>query len=302
MRSSFLGVTDHITSIIESIVVISITIAGAIIANQKSDILYLFLGIIISETIIIVALVIYISNIKKRNMLMLNNLIFKLHSQFVHKTRNHMHKLNSIKKKVKSIKNNKDEYNEIYMREYEKVKEVLQPVVNCISEILSDYSKQTISSCIKIFMMDELKENPLDRHVTTFVRSENTSINRGSDEADFIDVKKNTDFRRLCNGRAMFACGDLRALHKKGLYKNDSKNWQNKYNSSLVVPIRYKPEIQIPKKKSNIYILGFICIDSEKNNIQWEERDCLEVQFLGMFADTIYMYLNEFIDCFLGEC
>lgn len=300
MKNILLEDINHITSIVESIFIILSTVIGGIVANNKSNITYFLVGIIVSETIAVVALIAYITNIKKKNMIVLKNIIFKIHKEFVHKTRNHMHKLNNIQTEVKELKGDSVKYDEIYTREFEKVKEILQPVVNCISDILSDYLKQNISTCIKIFTLDELKEHPVDRHVTTFVRSHNTDSNRISDDADFIAVKKNTDFKRLCNGKAVFGCGDLKFLHDTSSYENDSDNWQSKYNSSLVVPIRYKPEVSI-KKDSKIYILGFICIDSKEKNIQWEDRNCLEVQLLGMFADTIYMYLNDFKNCFLGE-
>lgn len=298
-----LGKIQKIVAIVQGITVTIATVGGFVLSALNKSILYLLVGLLVAETVIIIALITYIVKLKRRNMIRLIQVVGEMHKQFVHKIRDHMHRLKKEKEKFEKRQLNSEanqmEYEDDFEREFRDLRETLQPAVDCISSILSDYLKQTICTCVKIFSVEQLGTHLLDREVMTLVRSSNTMKKRISDENEFFAVIGNTDFKKLCTGKQFYGCGDLAKEFDNGNYNNNSDNWKTKYNSTLVVPIRYKSSSFNSKTASKkLNILGFLCIDSMNNNKQWEDPESFELQVLGMFADTMYIYLSAFADCF----
>ena len=303
MEKNDLDKIQKIVAIGQGIVVIVSTVGGAALSALNKSMTFVLCGFLIAEIVIIVALITYIVKLKRRNMIKMIRTVGAIHKNFVHKTRDHVYRLKKQKEKFQKIEldseEGKSEYEDIFEREFNNLRENLQPAVDCISVIISDYLKQNVCTCIKIFTVDQLSYHLLDRNVMTLVRSSNTGQDRISEEDEYFSVTGNTDFRKLCAGKRFYGCGDLAKEHAKGHYNNNSDNWKKKYNSTLVVPIRYKPtnpNPQISNKKMNL--LGFLCIDSMNNNEQWEDRESYELQILGLFADTMYIYLDAFVECF----
>ena len=105
---------------------------------------------------------------------------------------------------------------------------------------------------------------------------------------------KNSDFKHLCDGTNIWYHGvDLKSKYEKHEYENeaDEKDWQQKYNSTIVVPIRY---YNINENISVNDILGFLCIDSKKIIKNWDDANSFELQYRAIFADSIYTYIKLF--------
>lgn len=303
MEKVDLGKIQKIVAIVQGAVVTATTVGGVVLSAVNKSMTFVLGGFLIAETVIIVALITYIVKLKRRNMIKMIRTVGEIHKNFVHKTRDHVYRLKKQKEKIQKIELGSEEgeleYEDIFEREFNNLRENLRPAVDCISVIISDYLKQNVCTCIKIFTVDQLSYHLLDRNVMTLVRSSNTGEDRISEEDEFFSVIGNTDFRKLCAGKRFYGCGDLLKEWNKGHYKNNSDNWKTKYNSTLVVPIRYKPanpNTKVSNRKMNL--LGFLCIDSMDNNEQWEDRGSYELQVLGLFADTMYIYLSAFVECF----
>lgn len=80
------------------------------------------------------------------------------------------------------------------------------------------------------------------------LESQDHESHRIGDNSDFEDI--------LIGKRNCFVCNDLQALPEKQ-YKNSSQEWRKRYNSTIVVPIKSKPD----GEKNSVYY-GFITADS----------------------------------------
>jgi len=80
------------------------------------------------------------------------------------------------------------------------------------------------------------------------LESQDHESHRIGDNSDFEDI--------LIGKRNCFVCNDLQGLPEKD-YKNSSLEWRKRYNSTIVVPIKSKPD----GDKNSVYY-GFITADS----------------------------------------
>ncbi len=221
------------------------------------------------------------------------NIMYKLHNDLIHKIRNATYELYNAKEKLKAYQNNQDAIQELQMHTFDNIINNLQDFTDTIADYLSKYNKDTISVCIKVIDSGQENIDNLNKTAKTLVRSKNTSrdrkrINEG------ITVGKNTDFKHLCDGTNIWYHGvDLKKLYEMGQYETeaDVRDWQSKYNSTIVVPIRYYDT----NNGTPIHdILGFLCIDSKNKIEHWDDTHSLELQFLAIFADSIYNYIKLF--------
>ena len=171
----------------------------------------------------------------------------------------------------------------------------MQAFVDLIAQCLSSYNKDTISVCIKVIEPGQENVDDLDKKAKTFVRSSNTSRERKRVD-ECITLGKNTDFKHLCDATNIWYHGvDLKKLFAEGKYNTEAKteDWQKKYNSTIVVPIRYF-DTNEGKGDSIHDILGFLCIDSNSVIEKWDSDGAFELQYLAVFADLIYSYIKLF--------
>lgn len=223
------------------------------------------------------------------------NVIKDLHNDFIHKIRNAIYELYLLSEKLMKykIENNQDAIQEVQLHAFDNLLNNLQSFVDSLANFLSVYNKDTISVCIKIISSGQNNLKDLEKKAKTLVRSHNTDRERKRTNED-ITIGKNTDFIHLCEGTNIWFHGvDLKTQYEKGNYENEAeaKDWQAKYNSTIVVPIRYYNA----NDGNPIHdILGFLCIDS-KNIIQsWDDVNSFELQYLAIYADTIYTYIKLF--------
>lgn len=177
-------------------------------------------------------------------------------------------------------------------------------IMDKLSEILSVITKHKIRSCIKLIDFTKNNESNSDKmNIITFARNGKNA--RGLAEAEHkkrIKVSDNTDFEFIFTIKEVyeehrihyFYQKNLKRFSKKNEYKNSDINWKRKYNTTIVMPIRYLKE---SNQSEAIYdIIGFLCVDSksagafEKNNLYFT------VEFLKGIADIMYSYLNSCIN------
>lgn len=223
------------------------------------------------------------------------NIINKLHYEFAHRLRDGIYNLYVINKRISELreKNNADAILEVQARAYDNLILDLQAFVDLIADCLSSYNHDTISVCIKTINPGQENIANEEKKAKTLVRSKNTKRDRKRNNEN-ITLGKNSDFKHLCDGTNIWYHGiDLKSKYEKHEYENeaDEKDWQSKYNSTIVVPIRY---YNIDENTSVNDILGFLCIDSKNIVKSWDDIESFELQYLAIFADSIYTYIKLF--------
>lgn len=224
------------------------------------------------------------------------------HRELIHQIRNNIVELESLSNKVNkfSSQENIEAISECYNNELEVLKQNVKSYIDSMSDYLGKYRNSTISVCIKIFKKRNRNRVEFQaEEIITLARSSNTEKDRSTNEKTFVG--QNTDFTNLCDGKIIFfASSNLHKIKESGLYINDSVNWEQKYTSTLVTPIRYhnNESQHIQNKNIKSDIIGFLCIDSQEEIKEWESPDSFELQFMAMFSDILYVYIKEFYRCF----
>ena len=74
-------------------------------------------------------------------------------------------------------------------------------------------------------------------------------------------IEGNTAFRDLVlDSEPRFFSNDLRSLQRQKRYKNETSDWESKYNSTLVVPLVLKRAAHVARAERRY--LGFLAVDS----------------------------------------
>ena len=131
----------------------------------------------------------------------------------------------------------------------EKIEKFLQSALDDICSIYKEFTYQNVSACIKY--IDSIED--VDREtatIKTFVRSSDTvpaRIEYDDNNPKEVYVKDNTDFYSILspnssNRKSYFYQSDLVKYKKdceknKDCYNNTTKNWEQYYKATIVVPI-----------------------------------------------------------------
>lgn len=135
----------------------------------------------------------------------------------------------------------------------------------------------TCSTCIKLCVPNTKDIITLARDTSSIAESELADYYRKS------TVESNTASQRIINDRdAYFFCNNLQELESKGNYRNDRNNWQEKYLSTIVLPIRC-----FDNNKRKHHIPALLCVDSMKPGI-FDEDVC--VQIGACITDMLFPY------------
>lgn len=106
-------------------------------------------------------------------------------------------------------------------------------------------------------------------------------------EQNLYTIKNNTDFRALTeNNGKFFFVSDLKKYSAFYNYKNESQNYLQRYNTTMVFPIRKKG------KDKKYDIIGFLCVDSPQrlNNVRKNEK---VINLVETAASVIYDFLDQ---------
>ena len=177
-------------------------------------------------------------------------------------------------------------------------------IMDELSEVLSAISNCKIRSCIKLIDFTRNNESNSDKmNIITFARSgKNARDLAESEHKKKIKVSDNTDFEFIFkitevyeeNRIHYFYERNLTKFSKKNEYKNSDNNWKRKYNTTIVMPIRYLKESN--ENKATYDIIGFLCVDSKKAGAFEKNNLYFTIEFLKGISDIMYSYLNSCIN------
>lgn len=106
-------------------------------------------------------------------------------------------------------------------------------------------------------------------------------------EQKLYTIKNNSDFYALVkNNGKFFFVSDLKKYSALKSYKNESTHYLQRYNTTMVFPIRKKG------KDKKYDIIGFLCMDSPQklNNVKKNEK---VINLLEMATSVIYDFLEQ---------
>lgn len=170
------------------------------------------------------------------------------------------------------------------------IREIRTNTINVLDRLttyLSEMFHEEISGCVKLFKGDK-------KLIETFCRN-NNSKNRNNISKE-VETSGCTAFEDILEKElSFFAIPDMikydEELRKKGLeYKNPTKNWRKYYKTTIVVPLSC-----YDNSSNNVKLIGFLCIDANKENIFGNTQEEMEQSILLMeyFANILYCYINS---------
>lgn len=163
-------------------------------------------------------------------------------------------------------------------------------------EAYFSYLKSDETCRVTIKIIDPVCDNQLDWEVATAYRDPSTFYNMDEEyDTDVHKIRNNDDYHDIVVGRKnAFACNDLSKLAQAGKYKNSGGNWQERYNSTIVVPIRY-----VKDKREAPLFFGFLAADSKnikKMNLFSDQSDHTSFQIMAHAADCLATWFLELIE------
>lgn len=196
-----------------------------------------------------------------------------------------------------------------------KIQGFCNSALDSLCKLLGIITKEEVHGCIKLVDVDNF-DNTTPRAITTqtvsdFARSGNTPTNRRSKlPVAHYKIKENTDFSELMdynNIRNQFYQPDLLKYQQKlkeddHEYKNSSLNWQDKYLSTVVVPIQIENILLLNPEVEAYHVLGFLCLDAAKPNTFSIKRKEPVVQLVKAYADILYTVFSLFQDSLCEVC
>ena len=182
-------------------------------------------------------------------------------------------------------------------------------IMNKLSNILSDAIQCKVRACIKLNdFIKENETNPQQMNLITFARSGKDGVNAAlMEQTKSIKVVDNTDFEFIFNIEEVNEENREHYFYKKNLkryeqrlskvsngkkqYKNSDIHWRKRYNTTIVMPIRY---LKLSNKNEAVYdIVGFLCVDAKKAGVFEKKNFNFTIEFLKGISDILYSYLNS---------
>ena len=136
--------------------------------------------------------------------------------------------------------------------------------------------------------------NSKSRWVVTVYRDPATwaRVNKQREAGQRVyDIDRNTAFIRIVSDNAdCFSSNDLKALNDT--YLNETPKWEDWYNSTMVVPIRFANSEEEQEQDSKHYhVFGLLAADSmNKNNFALFDRNNDSFQLLAQASDLLANY------------
>lgn len=182
-------------------------------------------------------------------------------------------------------------------------------ILNKLSAILSDSIQCKVRTCIKLTdFIIEGETNLQKIKLITFARSGKDGVNAALiEQSKKIDVTSNTDFEYIFNIKEVYEESRVHYFYKKDLkkydkkiqkesngkskYKNSDIHWRKRYNTTIVMPMRY---LESSSEEETIYdIVGFLCVDAKKAGSFENKNFNFTIEFLKGISDILYSYLNS---------
>lgn len=188
----------------------------------------------------------------------------------------------------------------------EKTEAFLQIALDEICDIYKEFTHQEVFACIKY--IDQVGNIDRDTAtIKTFARSSNTDSERCENDNNNekpVYVKDNTDFYSILspnspNKKSYFYQGNLvkYAENKDNNYNNSTRNWQEYYKSTIVVPISIANKRLYTSNIKHCYnVIGFLCMDSLSTDAFLEREERYNIDLAQAFAAEFYVFLSQYKD------
>lgn len=185
-------------------------------------------------------------------------------------------------------------------------------IMNKLSNVLSNSIQHKVRACIKL--IDFTKENEIDTsmiNLITFARSGKDGVNAAlTEQTKRIRITENTDFEFIFNIKEVYEENRKHYFYQKNLksyekkkkkesggntsYKNSDSHWKKRYNTTIVMPMRY---LKSSDENEALYdIVGFLCVDAKKEGAFERKNFNFTIEFLKGIADILYSYLNSCVN------
>lgn len=175
---------------------------------------------------------------------------------------------------------------------------ICQNLTNRLSEALTRTTAQKVSIIILSTNPDD-SSNTDEAFLSVLGRSDNSDFKRF--DTIRYQLKENTDFLQIFdNSISHFSASDL--IKKSDMlekatgkpYLSSEKNWQEYFQSRIVVPIRMQKKFRGIASEGYDY-LGYICADARVPNAFRENKLEYYIDLLQGIADQLYLYFDKFI-------
>lgn len=182
-------------------------------------------------------------------------------------------------------------------------------IMNQLSSVLSDSMQCKVRACIKLNdFIKENETNPQEINLITFARSGKDGVNAAiNEQLKTIKVIDNTDFEFIFNIKEVYEENRIHYFYQKDLkkydkkirkesneekfYKNSDIHWRKRYNTTIVMPMRY---LKTSNEEEAVYdIVGFLCVDAKKSGSFENKNFNFTIEFLKGVSDIMYSYLNS---------
>ena len=174
--------------------------------------------------------------------------------------------------------------------------------LNKIEELLSEYYGEEIRASIKL--------NSSNEAFKTYGRGKNNIKSRGGEAAiaianqETVEITQNYAYRIIIEKcMPYFAEGDLSSLSNK-LRDDDKfyceyKDYSSKFNSTIIISLRFPVFKGKTKNLQNYEILGIICIDCKKCMSEWSRNDIttsLGYHIIANYVDSLCILIKKYSD------
>lgn len=283
-----------------------------------------FIALVVSMILIFIFYVIKLKNeYKKLNKNNLEKLkeSYKFFHTITHSFRDSIWKIQNLqqdfdqRKELSNGLSQKDLHDYVHEKSFSIFKSFADSITGTIVESLKtlfnvDNIEENFRITIKL-LNPESDKDIKEWSVTTACRDpiSITKVNKDAEKPSIIG--ENTDFYEIAYaGKRVFASNNLSDLAKRDSYKNSSTNWQNRYNSTIVLPIRYILDEKIDKiiidKKKKVFekpvdaknpriIYGFLAADSlnvKNNNLFSDDLNTPIVNLIAHSADLLAIWFR----------
>lgn len=190
-----------------------------------------------------------------------------------------------------------------------KVKSCLRDGLDDLCDIVTDFTGEEVSACIKLIECKNAEELDINSAtVRVLCRSSKSDSRRSrydnSKERAVMYLKDDTALMRIVENvhgqQDYFYQGDLDKFAKsckdvQEEYVCPTKQRNNYYNGTMVLPIRTLFEkLYHFKRNDGYHIIGFLCVDSMSKNAFRPEQEICNCNLANTFADEFYVILSMY--------
>ncbi|MBI4965333.1 MAG: hypothetical protein HY913_18800 [Desulfomonile tiedjei] len=170
------------------------------------------------------------------------------------------------------------------------VRDTGQTLVDILSQILQDVTKQPIVSTLKLIV-----STGSDPEYASVVRSNNVNVGR-PDDGERFRISQCAPLEEIYfRHKSTYVRNELRQYAKRNGFNNPNPDWARHYNSLMVVPIRIRRELidATCKDPREYEIVGFFWCDSVAAKPFRASLEPICVAALLCVADGFYHFLER---------